>query len=315
MKSTSRTVLVTGAAGYLGSVAVPELLKLGHRVIAVDNFMYGQPSLLDVCYDPNLDIVRADVRNEATMKKLLEEADVIIPLACLVGAPICEQKPVEARSINLDAIKMLLDASSKDQKFIVPVTNSGYGVGQNNIHCTEETPLNPISVYGKLKAELEKHLMDSGRAVSLRLATAFGVSPRMRLDLLVNDFTYRACTDRFVILFEAHFKRNYCHVRDISAAFIHSMENFDRMKSQAYNVGLSEANLSKMELCLEIKKQVPEFTIMESAIGKDPDQRNYIVSNEKIEKTGFKAKVSIEQGIAELVKGYKVIRRNQYSNV
>lgn len=315
MKNTSRTILVTGAAGYLGSIAVPELLKQGHRVTAVDNFMYGQSSLLDVCIHPNLEIVRGDVRNEAMMKKLLAKADVIIPLACLVGAPVCELKPLEARTINLDAIKMLVDASSKNQMFIVPVTNSGYGIGQAGIYCTEETPLNPISVYGKLKCELEKVLMDSGRAISLRLATAFGVSPRMRLDLLVNDFTYRACTDRFVVLFEAHFKRNYVHVRDVAAAFIHSMEHFEAMKNQAYNVGLSEANLSKMELCLEIKKQVPDFTIMESAIGKDPDKRNYIVSNEKIEKTGFKAKVSIEQGIAELVKGYKVIRRNQYSNL
>jgi len=315
MKNTPRNILVTGAAGYIGSIAVPELLKQGHRVTAVDNFMYGQPSLLDVCINPNLEIVRGDVRNEGMMKKLLAKADVIIPLACLVGAPVCEQKPIEARTINLDAIKMLVDASSKNQMFVVPVTNSGYGIGQAGIFCTEETPLNPISVYGKLKAELEQHLMASGRAISLRLATAFGVSPRMRLDLLVNDFTYRACTDRFVVLFEAHFKRNYAHVRDIAAAFIHCMENFDAMKNQAYNVGLSEANLSKMELCLEIKKQVPDFTIMESAIGEDPDKRNYIVSNEKIEKTGFKAKVSIEQGIAELVKGYKVIRRNQYSNV
>jgi nucleoside-diphosphate-sugar epimerase len=315
MKNTPRNVLVTGAAGYLGSIAVPELLKQGHRVTAVDNFMYGQSSLLDVCYNPNLDVVRGDVRNATLMKKLMAKADAIIPLACLVGAPVCEQKPVEARTINLDAIKMLLDMSSKEQMFVVPVTNSGYGIGQQGIYCTEETPLNPISVYGKLKSELEQHLMASGHAISLRLATAFGISPRMRLDLLVNEFTYRACIDRFIVLFEAHFKRNYVHVRDIAAAFIHCMENFDAMKNQAYNVGLSEANLSKMELCLEIKKQVPDFAIMESPIGEDPDKRNYIVSNEKIEKTGFKAKVQIEQGIAELVKGYKVIRRNQYSNV
>jgi nucleoside-diphosphate-sugar epimerase len=315
MKNTPRNILVTGAAGYLGSIAVPELLKQGHRVTAVDNFMYGQSSLLDVCYNPDLEIVRGDVRNESLMKKLMAKADVIIPLACLVGAPVCEQKPIEARTINLDAVTMLLKLSSKEQMFVVPVTNSGYGVGQQGIYCTEETPLNPISVYGKLKSELEKHLMDSGRAISLRLATAFGISPRMRLDLLVNEFTYRACIDRFIVLFEAHFKRNFVHVRDIAAAFIHCMGHFDQMKNQAYNVGLSEANLSKMELCLEIKKQVPDFAIMESPIGEDPDKRNYIVSNEKIEKTGFKAKVSIEQGIAELVKGYKVIRRNQYSNV
>ena len=315
MKNTPRNILVTGAAGYLGSIAVPELLKQGHRVTAVDNFMYGQSSLLDVCHDTNLEIVRGDVRDEGLMKKLMAKADVIIPLACLVGAPVCAQKPIEAKSINLDAIVMLLKMSSPSQQFVVPVTNSGYGVGQQGIYCTEETPLNPISVYGKLKCELEKHLMESGRAISMRLATAFGISPRMRLDLLVNEFTYRAVVDRFIVLFEAHFKRNYVHVRDIAAAFIHCMGHFDQMKSQAYNVGLSEANLSKMELCEEIKKQVPDFAIMESPIGEDPDKRNYIVSNEKIEKTGFKAKVSIEQGIAELVKGYKVIRRNQYSNV
>ena len=315
MKNTPRNILVTGAAGYLGSIAVPELLKQGHRVTAVDNFMYGQSSLLDVCHDTNLEIVRGDVRDEGLMKKLMAKADVIIPLACLVGAPVCAQKPIEAKSINLDAIVMLLKLSSQAQQFVVPVTNSGYGVGQQGIYCTEETPLNPISIYGKLKSELEMHLMDSGRAISLRLATAFGMSPRMRLDLLVNEFTYRAVVDRFIVLFEAHFKRNYVHVRDIAAAFIHCMANFDKMKSQAYNVGLSEANLSKMELCEEIEKQVPDFAIMESPIGEDPDKRNYIVSNEKIEKTGFKAKVSIEQGIAELVKGYKVIRRNQYSNV
>jgi nucleoside-diphosphate-sugar epimerase len=315
MKHVPKNVLVTGAAGYLGSVAVPELLKSGHRVMAVDNFMYGQASLLDVCYNPNLEIIRGDVRNADLMKKLVAKADVMIPLACLVGAPVCEQKPIEARTINLDAVKMLVDLSSKDQMIVVPVTNSGYGVGQQGIYCTEETPLNPISLYGRLKVELEQHLLSCGHAISLRLATAFGISPRMRLDLLVNEFTYRACVDRFIVLFEAHFKRNYVHVRDVAAAFLHAMEHFDTMKNQAFNVGLSEANLSKMELCLEIKKQVPDFTILESAIGEDPDKRNYIVSNEKIERTGFKANVSIEYGIAELIKGYKVIRRNQYSNV
>jgi nucleoside-diphosphate-sugar epimerase len=183
------------------------------------------------------------------------------------------------------------------------------------MYCTEETPLNPISLYGILKSDIEKALLDSGHAITLRLATAFGISPRMRLDLLVNDFTYRAVTDRFVILFEAHFKRNYIHVRDIAKAFMHSINNFETMKNQPYNVGLSDANLSKMELCLEIKKQSPSFAIMESAIGKDPDQRNYIVSNEKIEKTGFHPDVSLPLGIAELIKGYQVVRRNQYSNV
>lgn len=308
-------VLVTGGAGYIGSVLVPLFLKEGHHVTVLDNFMYGQSSLLDCCHDEKLTIVRGDVRHADLLKKLVPKADVLIPLACLVGAPLCDQKPVEARSTNYDAVKLLIDLSSKQQRIIFPTTNSGYGVGQEGLHCTEETPLRPISLYGVLKADIEKALLDSGHAITLRLATAFGISPRMRLDLLVNDFTYRAVTDRFVILFEAHFKRNYIHVRDISRAFLHALDRFEAMKNHPYNVGLSDANLSKMELCLEIKKQVSQFTIMESAIGKDPDQRNYIVSNEKIEKTGFKPQVSLPVGIAELIKGYQVIRRNQYANV
>lgn len=308
-------IIITGAAGYIGSILVPELLRRGHKVTALDNFMYGQTALLDCCYDSNLTIVRGDARDEALMKKLVQQADVIIPLACLVGAPVCERKPVEARSINLDAVKMLLDLSSRNQMVVSPTTNSGYGVGRGDAYCTETTPMNPISLYGKLKVELEKYLLDSGHAISLRLATVFGISPRMRLDLLVNDFTFRAVTDRFIVLFEAHFKRNYVHVRDVAGAFTHAIDNFDRMKNEPYNVGLSSANLSKMELCQEIKKQVPDFCIMESEVGKDPDQRNYIVSNERMEKTGYQTRVSLQQGITELIKGYQVVRRNSFSNV
>ena len=315
MKTTSKSILVTGGAGYLGSILVPELLRLGHRVTVVDSFLYGQISLLDCCNDEKLTVIRGDVRDERLIKPLVAKADVLIPLACLVGAPLCAQKPLEARSINLDAIKMLIAASSPQQMILSPTTNSGYGIGEAGVFCTEETPMRPVSLYGVLKVELEQHLLASGRAISLRLATVCGISPRMRLDLLVNDFTYRAVTDRFVVLFEAHFKRNYIHVRDVTRAFIHAMDNFDRMKNQAYNVGLSEANLSKMELCLEIKKQVPEFTMMESAIGKDPDQRNYIVSNDKIEATGYKPQVSLQATIAELIKGYQILRRNQYANI
>jgi len=315
MKTAPCTVLVTGAAGYIGSVLTPILLQHGHKVIAVDSFLYNQPSLLDVCHNDNLTIVRGDVRDQNLMKPLVAKADVIMPLACLVGAPLCAQKPIEARTINLDAVKMLVDLSSKDQRIISPTTNSGYGIGEAGKMCTEDSPLRPVSLYGKLKCELEEYLLASGRAISLRLATAFGISPRMRLDLLVNDFTFRAITDRFVVLFEAHFKRNYIHVRDISKAFLLMLANWDKTKGQAYNVGLSDANLSKMELCLAIKKQVPDFAIMESPVGEDPDKRDYIVSNEKIEKAGFRPDWPLERGITELIKGYKIVRRNQYSNV
>jgi nucleoside-diphosphate-sugar epimerase len=308
-------VLVTGGAGYLGSVLVPTLLKEGHQVTVVDNFMYNQTSLLDCCIDPNLIIVRGDARDRSLMEGLISQADAIFPLACLTGAPLCDQDPKGAESVILDAVKMILELSNKDQKIIYPTTNSGYGVGEKGIHCTEETPLRPVSLYGKLKVAAENEILNSGKGITLRLATAFGVSPRMRLDLLVNDFTYRAVYDRFIVLFEAHFKRNYIHVRDVTNAFIHSLNNFDKMKNEPYNVGLSDANLSKLELCQEIKKQVPEFYFIESDIGEDPDKRDYIVSNEKIEKTGFKQQVSLSAGIQELVKGYQIIKRSQYANV
>jgi len=308
-------ILVTGGAGYIGSILTPQLLALGHDVTVVDNFMYRQTSLLDCCSQPRLHVVRGDIRRRDLLRPLVAKADVIIPLACLVGAPVCSQKPDEARSINLDAIKMLIEMSSPSQMFLSPTTNSGYGIGEEGMFCTEETPMRPVSLYGTLKVELEECLLASGHAVSLRLATVCGISPRMRLDLLVNDFTYRAVEDRFIVLFEAHFKRNYIHVQDVASAFIHAMMNFDVMKNQAYNVGLSEANLSKMELCLEIQKQVPDFCIMESEIGKDPDQRNYIVSNDKIEKTGYKPSVTIQAAISELIKGYQIVRRNDFTNL
>jgi len=308
-------ILVTGGAGYIGSVLVPELLKAGHQVTVLDNFMYNQSSLLDCCIDKNLTIVRGDTRDKKIVSPLVKEADAIFPLACLTGAPLCSKDPLGAQTIIVDAIKMILDLRNRHQIIIYPTTNSGYGVGQKDKFCDEKTPLNPISTYGKLKCDAEKMILDSGNGITLRLATAFGVSPRMRLDLLVNDFVYRAVYDRYVVLFEAHFKRNYIHVRDVARAFMLGLKNFDQMKNQAYNVGLSDANLSKFELCQEIKKHVKEFYFVESAIGEDPDKRDYIVSNEKIEKAGFRPGVSLSDGIAELVKGYQVIKRNQYANI
>lgn len=308
-------ILVTGGAGYIGSVLVPELLRANHEVTVVDNFMYNQISLLDCCYDKKLTIIRGDARDRNLLLKHMKNVDYIFPLACYTGAPLCSKDPMGAQSTNLDAVKLICELRSKNQKIIFPTTNSGYGIGKEGIYCDENTPLNPISLYGKLKVDAEKTILTSGNSISLRLATVFGISPRMRLDLLVNDFVYRAVHDRFIILFEAHFKRNYVHIRDVARAFFHAMEHFEKMKNEPYNVGLSEANLDKRELCEEIKKQVRDFVILESDIGKDPDKRNYIVSNERVEKTGFKTRVSLADGIAELIKGYQILKRNQYANV
>lgn len=308
-------ILVTGAGGYIGSVLVPTLLNQGHEVIALDNFMYHQTSLLDCCYHEKLTVVRGDARNKELIARHIEGVDAIFPLACLTGAPLCNRDPANARSTNLEAVQMLLELRRPEQIILFPNTNSGYGIGQKGVYCTEETPLNPVSLYGQLKVAAEKSILEAGNAITLRLATVFGVSPRMRLDLLVNDFTYRAVNDRFVILFEAHFKRNYIHVRDVVRAFLHCLENFDRMKNETYNVGLSDANLSKWELCEEIKKQQPDFYFVEAKIGEDPDKRDYIVSNAKIEATGFKPEVSLQKGIAELIKGYRIVSRDQFSNV
>ncbi len=236
-------------------------------------------------------------------------------MACLTGAPLCSKDPVGAKQINFDQIKFISDNKSKDQMLIFPCTNSGYGVGEEGVFCDENTPMRPVSLYGKLKVEIDRYLLDQGESVTFRFATIFGASPRMRLDLLVNDFTYRAIIDRTVVLFEANFKRNYLHVRDASQAFIHTLENYSKMVGEPFNVGLSDANISKKELCERIKKEIPEFQYVISEIGKDPDQRNYIVSNEKIESTGYKTKVSLSDGIKELKKAFQIIRRNQYSNI
>ncbi len=308
-------VFVTGAAGYIGSVLVPRLLQAGHSVLAMDNFMYGQTSLLDCCNDPKFELVRGDCRDRELLARCLEGADFVLPLACLTGAPLCKRDPVGARTIIVDAVRDLLELRSPGQWIVYPTTNSGYGVGEKGKHCTEETPLRPISLYGKLKCEAEKLLLDAGGAITLRLATVFGASPRMRTDLLVNDFVLRAVRDRFIILFEAHFQRNYLHIRDAADAFVHCIENFDAMAGEPYNVGLSDANISKLQLCEEIRRQVPEFHIQECALAEDPDKRDYIVSNAKIEATGFKARRTLQEGIAELIKAYRVLPTFPYGNV
>jgi len=311
----SYNILVTGGAGYLGSILVPNLLAAGHKVTVLDNFMFKQTSLNHCAYHPNFLVVKGDIRVEKTMASLMQGADVIIPLAALVGAPLCNLDPVGATTVNRDAITLMLKLLSQDQIVLMPTTNSAYGTGDKNNYCNEESPLRPISQYAIEKVEIEKQLMDHPSAISFRLATVFGMSPRMRIDLLVNDFTYRAVYDRFVVLFESHFKRNYIHIRDVSRVFRHALDNYDRMKGEIYNVGLSDANVSKKELCEHIQKQVPEFIFIDEQVGKDPDQRNYIVSNEKIEATGFKPEFSLDRGIGELIKGYTMIRNTRYGNV
>ncbi|MBS0183284.1 MAG: SDR family oxidoreductase [Nitrospira sp.] len=311
----SYNILVTGGAGYLGSIMVPDLLQSGHKITVLDSFMYKQASLNHVCHHPNFSVVKGDIRIERVMASLIKKADIVIPLAALVGAPMCSQDPVGATTVNHDAIILMLKLLSKQQMVLMPTTNSAYGTGDKNNFCTEESALNPISIYAKEKVAIEKELMQRENAISFRLATVFGMSPRMRIDLLVNDFTYRAVYDRFVVLFESSFKRNYVHVRDVSRVFQHGIANFDKMKGQIYNVGLSEANVSKRELCEHIQKQVPDFVFLDAPVGKDPDQRNYIVSNAKIEATGFKPMYSLDAGISDLVKGYTMIKNTRYGNV
>ncbi len=307
-------ILITGGAGYIGSMLVPELLHLGFQVTVIDNFMFKQSSLNHLCSNKKFKIINGDIRNKELMKELLSKNDIIIPLAAIVGAPLCNKDPFNAQSINSDAIKDMLKIVSKNQFILMPTTNSAYGTGDKNNFCDENSILRPISKYAKDKVEIEKILMTRENSISYRLATVFGMSPRMRIDLLVNDFTYRAFHDSSLIIFEGHFKRNYIHVMDVVRAFIHALNNLVKMKSEIYNVGLSDANLSKIELCEEIKKQVPNFTFVEEKLKKDPDQRNYIVSNKKIENTGFKPLFSLGDGIDELIKGFSMIKNQNFGN-
>lgn len=309
------TVLVTGAAGYIGSILCEHLLDAGYSVVGIDNLIYGEQSLFHLCANPRFRFVYGDARNESLMRSEAKRVDALIPLAAIVGAPACDRDPIAATSINLDAVRLMNRIRSKSQTIVYPTTNSGYGTKSGDLYCTEDTPLEPISLYGRDKVTAELELLDSPNAVTLRLATVFGMSPRMRLDLLVNHFVYAAVTDGYIVIFEKHFKRNYIHVRDVADGFIHCIANASTMAGRAYNVGLDEANLSKEELALCVKKRVPNFYIHFAEVGSDPDKRNYIVSNARLRDAGFVAKRSIDDGIAELINGYRMIGRGRYRNI
>jgi nucleoside-diphosphate-sugar epimerase len=308
-------ILITGGGGYLGSVLTPTLLSLGHEVTVLDNFYFGQNSLLDCCPYDNFQVIRGDCREEALIKPLVAKADVIIPLAALVGVPLCNTDTIATQTTNQGAVEMLCRLASQEQRVLMPVTNSGYGIGEKGKFCTEESPLRPLSTYGITKVKAEEAVLSRANSISFRLATVFGTAPRMRLDLLVNDFVYRAVHDRAVLIFEGHFKRNYVHIRDVARVFVHGLNNFEKMKGKAYNVGLDDANLSKLELCAVIKKHLPKFVYVEAPIGEDPDKRDYIVSNARLAATGFQPEWSLDRGIQELIKGYTIIRNTIYSNV
>lgn len=307
-------ILITGGAGYIGARLVPYLLAQDYHITVVDNFYYNQDSLLPFCSHQNLDIIKGDVRDEKTMSTHLIDKDLIIPLACLTGAPACKDNPVYARSTNLEAIKLLLRLRQPHQKIIYPTTNSGYGISKDGEYCDETSALNPVSLYGKLKNEAEKLIISSGNSVAFRFATVFGVSSRMRTDLLVNDFVYKAYQEEEIVLFESHFRRNFLYIGDAVRVFDFTIRNFNQMNNEIFNVGLSSANLTKLELCIEIKASFPNLKVSENEFDKDPDQRDYLVSNEKIKNIGFIANTSISQGIEELKKAYVFLNNEKSRN-
>lgn len=307
-------ILVTGGAGYLGSILCERLLDEGHSVTVVDIIAHQPGTLFHLCANPDFEFVPGDVRDEGLMRRLLKDADVVIPLAAMVGAPACARDPSYTRSVNVDAIRLINQIRSPDQLVVFPTTNSGYGTQTGDVMCTEETPLEPISLYGQTKSEAEAAVLDSPNAMTFRLATVFGLSPRMRLDLLVNHFVHEAVTNAYIVIFEKDFKRNYVHIRDVADCFVYGIENSEKMVGRPYNVGLDEANLSKEELALKIKEYVPGFYLHFSEIGSDPDKRNYIVSNQRLREAGFEAKRSLDDGIVELMKGYRMMGRGAYQN-
>ena len=301
-------ILITGGAGYLGSVIVGKLLNEGHSVVVLDKLLFNQTSLLHYTNHSEFKFVYGDVRNKKLLKKLCDEVNVIIPLAAIVGFPACDAEPQLANEINYEQIVNIVEfTKDRDVKILYPNTNSGYGIGVGQTECTEDSPLNPISIYGSTKVSAENHLRKNTDAIIFRLATVFGVSPRMRTDLLVNDFTYKAITDKYIVVFEKYFKRNFIHIEDVANAFVFMLHNYDTYKGEVFNVGLSDSNLNKQELLEKIKLQVPKFAIVYDDYYEDPDKRDYIVSNAKIEATGWKPTWSLDEGIEQLIEAYQMI--------
>lgn len=298
-------ILITGGAGYLGSILTEVLLSKGFIVTVFDNLVYKQLSLNSFCHNKNFNLVVGDVRDEKLLSDLVKTHDIIIPLAAIVGMPACKKDPGLTVAVNYKQIENIVKNATFGQKILVPNTNSQYGSSETII--TEESPFNPLSLYAQTKCDAEKAILDSGNGISLRLATVFGVSYRQRMDLLVNDFVYRAYTDEFLVLFESHFLRNYVHVRDVSKAFLHLIENYDTCNNNAFNVGLTSANMSKLQLAKKIKEHVPNLVIIEEQFKEDFDKRNYVVSNEKLEKTGWFCDYSLDDGIIELLQAYSMI--------
>lgn len=307
-------ILVTGGAGYVGSILCGRLLDAGYAVTVVDRMLYEQNGLFQYCANPSFTFVGADVRDEASLRPLVARADCIIPLAAIVGAPACAADPVTAAGVNRDAIRLLVRLRGSGQLVVFPNTNSGYGTTPGDTACDEQTPLRPVSLYGRLKCEAEEAVLGEPDTIALRLATVFGMSPRMRLDLLVNHFVYKALTDGSIVIFEKHFRRNYVHVRDVADCFLFCIEHAAAMAGRAYNVGLDDANLSKEELALKVREHVPGFAVHFSDSGADIDKRNYIVSNRRLRDAGFAAARSLDDGIRELVKGLAMIRRLPFTN-